>query len=59
MVSEGEFQTFLDTVVTPLFPAGLTVFDAQGQFLGSSGILIREASKLLTLIFGVVSGICG
>jgi hypothetical protein len=50
MVSEGEFQMFLDTVVTPFFPAGLTVFDAQGQFLGSSGALIREASKLLTLI---------
>jgi hypothetical protein len=50
MVSEGEFQMFLDTVVTPFFPAGSTVFDAQGQFLGSSGTLIREASKLLTLI---------
>ena len=50
MVSEGEFQMFLDSVVTPLFPAGLTAFDAQGQFLGSSGTLIKEASKLLTLI---------
>ncbi len=37
-------------MVTPFFPAGLTVFDAEGQFLGSSGTLIREASKLLTLI---------
>jgi hypothetical protein len=51
MVSEGEFQMFLDTVVTPFFPDGLTVFDAQGQFLSSSGALIKEASKLLTLIF--------
>jgi Protein of unknown function (DUF3574) len=50
MVSEGDFQMFLDTVVTPFFPAGSTVFDAQGQFLGSSGTLIKEASKLLTLI---------
>lgn len=28
----------------------MTVFDAQGQFLGSNGTLIKEASKLLTLI---------
>jgi hypothetical protein len=50
-VSEGQFQGFLDAVVTPFFPAGLTVFDAQGQFLDSTGTLVEEGSKLLTLIF--------
>lgn len=50
VVTETDFQAFLDDVVTPLFPDGLTVLDAQGQFLSSSGTLIREASKLLTLI---------
>jgi hypothetical protein len=50
-VTESDFQTFLNNVVTPLFPDGLTVFDADGQFLDSTGKLIKEASKLLTLIF--------
>jgi hypothetical protein len=50
-VSDTGFQAFLNTVVTPLFPDGLTVFDAEGQFLDSTGTLIKEASKLLTLIF--------
>jgi Protein of unknown function (DUF3574) len=49
-VSESQFQAFVDTVLTPRFPAGLTVFDANGQFLDSTGTLIQEPSKVVTLI---------
>lgn len=48
-VSERDFQKFLQNEVTPRFPDGLTVIDANGQFLGSNGI-IREKTKLLILI---------
>lgn len=50
-VSQEQFQSFLDSVITPLFPAGLTVFDANGQFQISTGEIIEEQSKVVSLIF--------
>ncbi len=48
-VSESQFQGFINNTVTSRFPDGLTIFDANGQFRDSSGIVIREKSKNLTL----------
>lgn len=48
-VSNQDFQSFLQQEVTPRFPDGLTVLDADGQFLSSQGI-IKEKTKLLILI---------
>ncbi|HIK18518.1 MAG TPA: DUF3574 domain-containing protein [Leptolyngbyaceae cyanobacterium M33_DOE_097] len=48
-VSEADFQTFLEEVVDPRFDQ-FTVIDANGQFLSSSGDLIRERSKEVSLI---------
>ncbi|MBD2537162.1 DUF3574 domain-containing protein, partial [Nostoc flagelliforme FACHB-838] len=50
-VSESEFQTFVDSVITPRFPNGLTIFDASGQFQDSTGIIIEEPSKVISFIF--------
>jgi hypothetical protein len=51
-VSEREFATFLAAEITPRFPDGLTVLDAQGQWRnGNSGIVVHEASKLVKVIF--------
>jgi len=50
-ITDEEFQHFLDTVVTPRFPDGLTLLSGNGQFRGSSGIVIQEPSKLLILFF--------
>lgn len=50
-VSEADFQTFVDTELTPRFPEGLTVLDGGGQWKGSENILIREASKVVVLVF--------
>ncbi|NJL54449.1 DUF3574 domain-containing protein [bacterium] len=50
-VSEAEFQQFLDQEITPRFPDGLTVYDADGQFLDSTNTLIQEPSKVVSLIF--------
>jgi hypothetical protein len=49
-VSEGEWQDFLDTVVSRLFDAGLTVLDANGQYLQMKGGIVREHSKMVILL---------
>jgi DNA/RNA-binding domain of Phe-tRNA-synthetase-like protein len=49
-VSEAEFQSFVDREITPRFPDGLTIFDADGQFLDSTDTLIQEPTKEVTLI---------
>jgi hypothetical protein len=49
VVSDAEWQTFLDEVVTPRFPAGLTVVTASGQWRGQSGAVEREQAEILTL----------
>lgn len=50
MVSEEEWSKFIAEVVTPRFPDGLTVDDAQGQYLDGK-TLVREKSKQLILIY--------
>lgn len=49
-VSEAQWTTFLADVVTPRFPDGLTVFRAQGQWRGQSGVVQRESTYVLELI---------
>jgi hypothetical protein len=48
-VSDGEWQGFLDEVVTPKFPSGLTVVDGTGQWRGQSGVVEQERSEIVTL----------
>jgi hypothetical protein len=50
-VTEQEFFTFLDTEVTPRFPEGLTLVKAYGQFTGEDGVLVKEESFLLVLLY--------
>ncbi|NPC74043.1 DUF3574 domain-containing protein [Corallococcus exiguus] len=49
-VTEAEFQAFVDTVVTPRFQDGLTVYDANGQYRLESGELIHEQTKVIVLL---------
>jgi hypothetical protein len=51
VVSQEEFQHFINTEVTPRFPNGLTVINAKGQFKNSNGIIIKEDSNLLILFY--------
>jgi len=48
-ISDGEWQTFLAQVVTPRFPAGLTVLDGTGQWKGAGGQVERERSEIVTV----------
>lgn len=49
MVSETEWQAFLSEDVTPRFPDGLTVLEADGQYRQSDGTIVRERSKILVI----------
>ena len=50
VVHDAAWNAFLDQVVTPRFPDGLTVVDGQGQFRGSDGVIKQERSKLLVIL---------
>lgn len=50
LVSDAEWQAFLDEVLTPAFPEGLTVLDAEGRWLDPDlGRPIAEPSKLVVI----------
>lgn len=49
-VSETEWTKFLDDIVTPAFPDGYTVVDADGRFRDGS-VTISEKSKVLIVIY--------
>ena len=48
-VSDEEWRAFLDQVLTPRFPAGLTVMSAVGQWQGKSGGTEQEQSEVVTI----------
>ena len=49
-VSELEWQVFLRDEVTPRFPDGMTVWDAEGQWRESGGKIGHERTKVLLLV---------
>jgi len=49
-VSELEWQIFLRDEVTPRFPNGMTVWDAEGQWRGPRGEIGHERTKVLLLV---------
>jgi hypothetical protein len=52
IVTEEEFQAFLDAVITPRFPDGLTVLSAKGQFReATSATPSKEDAKILILLY--------
>jgi Protein of unknown function (DUF3574) len=50
-VSEAQWQLFLNRVIMPRFDRGLTILDANGQYLNTHGKMIRENTKLVILIY--------
>lgn len=53
VVSDTAWDAFLANEITPLFPAGLSVLDAAGQWRDPSGAIVRERSKLVVILTGV------
>ena len=50
MVSDEEWQRFLDEEVTSRFPAGFSVADIDGQYRNAAGGIARERSKQLLIV---------
>ena len=49
-ITSAEWQTFVNDVVTPKFPAGLTIVDSTGQWRNAAGTIEQEPSKMLVLL---------
>jgi hypothetical protein len=50
-VTDAEFTDFMDREITPRFPDGLTLLAGYGQFLNATGVLIKERSNVLILLY--------
>lgn len=52
-ISDDQFNTFVNDIITPLFPDGLTIQDAVGQYQFARTLnIIRERTKVVVLLHG-------
>lgn len=51
MVSDTEFQRFIDSELTPRFPDGFTVVPGSGQFKDARGEIVREGTRVLIVLY--------
>lgn len=49
-IGAAEFESFVDREVTPRFPDGLSLLDAEGQWRGADGAIVEEDSRVLVLL---------
>jgi len=49
-ISEQQFAEFLSNEITPLFPAGLTIYDAFGQMQRSNREIVKQKTKVVVLV---------
>lgn len=49
-VSDAQWQAFLRDEATPRFPQGLSVIDADGQWRGDDGSIVREDTRVMILV---------
>ncbi len=51
VVGDAEFQSFVDSEITPRFPDGFTIVAGRGQYRDSvSGIILREGARVLVML---------
>ncbi|WP_405800076.1 DUF3574 domain-containing protein [Streptomyces sp. NBC_01506] len=50
-VTDRQFMAFIDRYVTPDFPSGLTIQEGRGQWRDSNGVIERERSYELILLY--------
>jgi Protein of unknown function (DUF3574) len=51
VITEADFQAFVDARVTPRFPDGLTLLSGSGQFREAGGTILVEGAKVLVLLY--------
>lgn len=49
-VDDAQWRAFVDDVLTPRFPDGLTIMSATGQWRGGNGAIEREPSEVVTIL---------
>lgn len=49
-VADADWRAFVDDVLTPRFPDGLTIVSAVGQWRGADGRIEREPSEVTTIL---------
>ncbi len=51
VIDGDDWQNFVDSEITPRFPAGFSVIDAQGQWYDAAGHkVVREASRIVWIV---------
>ncbi|WP_181775993.1 DUF3574 domain-containing protein [Amycolatopsis pittospori] len=50
-LTDAEFTAFTDKVVTPRFPDGFTELTGRGQWRGAAGVISREKSKVIIVVY--------
>jgi hypothetical protein len=50
-ITDAQFDSFVDHVVSQRCPDGLTVLDGSGKFRDASGATIEEASRVVVLLY--------
>ena len=50
VVNDSAWNAFLEDVVIPRFPDGLSVIDAEGRWRSDQGMVFEERSKLLIIL---------
>lgn len=51
-IADAQWRSFVADVVTPRFPDGLTIYEAQGQWRGASGRIEQENSRVVEIVHG-------
>jgi len=49
-VTEEQFTAFMESEITPQFPAGLTRYHTHGQWRGQDGVVRREPSTVIEIV---------
>jgi hypothetical protein len=49
-ITPAEWQKFVDEVITPRFPNGLTVLEGNGQWQMRDGSLAKEKSRIVIVV---------
>lgn len=52
VVSEVEWESFVEEYITPRFRDGLTIVDASGQWVDKKGEITKERAKIVILFHG-------
>jgi hypothetical protein len=50
-VTDAEWGAFLNEEVTPRFPDGLTVLTGNGQWRNAAGVITKETSAVLVILY--------